>query len=58
MNIMLGMLIFKEKLYKLKLSTLIKKAAGIEAMPALTIETLIVTPMAEGFIGFKLLTGT
>jgi len=91
MNIMLGMLVLKEKLDTLKLSALIiasfsvlyltfdygqfpwiaiylavsfsiygliKKTAGIEAMPALTIETLILTPIAGAFIGFKLLTGT
>ncbi|MDE5424302.1 EamA family transporter RarD [Ancylomarina sp. DW003] len=91
MNIMLGMIVLKEKLDKLKLSALviaslsvlyltfdygqfpwiavvlavsfsvyglIKKTAGIEAMPALSIETLILTPIAAGFIGYKLIAGT
>jgi len=91
MNIMLGMLVLKEKLDKLKLSALIiasfsvlyltldygqfpwiaivlavsfsiygliKKTAGIEAMPALNIETLLLTPIAAGFIGYKLIAGT
>ncbi len=91
MNIMLGMLVLKEKLDKLKLAALIiafssvlyltldygqfpwisiylavsfslygliKKTAGIEAMPALSIETLILTPIAAGFIAYQFITGT
>lgn len=91
MNIMLGMLVLKEKLDKLKLSALIiaslsviyltldygqfpwisiylaisfslygliKKTAGIEAMPALSIETLILTPIAAIFIGYKMILGS
>ena len=91
MNIMLGMLVLKEKLDKLKLAALliacisvlyltfdygqfpwisiilaisfslyglIKKTAGIEAMPALSIETLILAPAAATFIGYKFVVGS
>ena len=37
---------------------LVKKTAGLEAIPALTIETLLLTPFAAIFIGYKLWTGT
>ncbi|MDQ2180855.1 EamA family transporter RarD [Marinifilum sp. D714] len=33
---------------------LVKKTAGIEAIPALTVETFILTPIAAGFIFWKL----
>ncbi|MRT94819.1 EamA family transporter RarD [Ancylomarina sp. 16SWW S1-10-2] len=91
MNIMLGIIVLKEKLDNLKLLALIiacisviyltldygkfpwisiclavsfslygliKKTAGIEAMPALSIETLILTPIAATFIGYKMILGT
>ncbi|MFT5749183.1 MAG: chloramphenicol-sensitive protein RarD [Ancylomarina sp.] len=91
MNIILGMIVLKERLDKLKLIALIiaclsviyltldygqfpwisiylavsfslygliKKTAGIEAMPALSIETLILTPIAAAFIGYKMILGS
>jgi len=91
MNIILGMIVLKERLDKLKLLALIiaclsvvyltldygqfpwisiylavsfslygliKKTAGIEAMPALSIETLILTPIAAAFIVYKMILGS
>ncbi|MDE5419722.1 EamA family transporter RarD [Labilibaculum sp. DW002] len=37
---------------------LVKKTAGLEAIPALTIETLLLSPVAAIFIGYKLWMGT
>ena len=37
---------------------LVKKTAGLEAIPALTMETLLLTPFAVIFIGYKLWTET
>ena len=37
---------------------LVKKTAGIEAIPALTVETLILTPFAAIFIAYKLIDST
>jgi chloramphenicol-sensitive protein RarD len=87
-NVLLGMIILKEKLNTLKTIALIiasaaviyltidygqfpwiaiilagsfgfyglvKKTAGIEAIPALTVETFILTPVATGFIFWKLI---
>ncbi|GAB7087309.1 hypothetical protein JCM15579A_14130 [Marinifilum fragile] len=86
-NVLLGMIILKERLNTLKIVALIiasvsviyltidygrfpwiaiilalsfgfyglvKKTAGIEAIPALTVETFILAPLAAGFIFWKL----
>lgn len=37
---------------------MVKKTAGLEAIPALAMETLILTPVAAIFIGYKLWTET
>lgn len=89
-NVILGMIVLKEKLNKLKyfavilasvaviyltidygkfpwiaillacsfgLYGLTKKTAGIEAIPALAVETLILTPVALGYILYKMWIG-
>ncbi|MGQ1909606.1 EamA family transporter RarD [Marinifilum sp. RC60d5] len=89
-NVLLGIVVLKEKLDKLKITALIiasiaviyltldygkfpwiaiilalsfglyglvKKTAGIEAIPSLSIETLLLTPLAAAFIIYKLIAG-